>query len=141
MIQTFNELAPLNALLRRERKRFVSYWTVLQEMRIRGELPDWVQKNFASIGEHADYDDQHSDQQETDRALRGEPVLSKYSIGLDSRNTLFVHRFDGSLLFEGRPSEMPARHQDVLFELTPSQLQMYVNALRVETLGMEAAYA
>ena len=132
--------APLDALLRRERKHFSTYWTVMQEMRLRGELPAWVRSSFPRAVCHEDWDALYAHQQETDAAVKGEHVPRKYSLGLDMHNEAFLHSRDGWLVFQGKPSELAAKHPDALFEFTPSQLQMYVNALRCEALGHEVAY-
>lgn len=132
--------APMDALLRRERKHFSTYWTVMQEMRLRGELPDWVRSAYPGAGKHEDWDALDIDRSTTDAAVRGEQVRRRYSLGLDNQNEAFLHSQDGWLLFQGKPSELAAKHPDALFEFTPSQLQMYVNALRCEALGHEAAY-
>ena len=139
--QDSNETAaPIDALLRRERKHFSTYWTVMQEMRLRGELPDWVRNTYPAAGSHEDWDALYFHQRATDAASKGEHVPCKYSLGLDTHNDAFLHSQQGWLVFQGKPSELAAKHPDALFEFTPSQLQMYVNALRCEALGFEVAY-
>ncbi len=135
-----HDAAPIAALLRRERKRFSTYWTLMQEMRIRGELPEWVRKGFPTVGQHEDWDANVVDQHATDAAVLGEPQPRKYSLGLDNRSEAFLHSQEGHLLFQGKPSDLAASFPDALFEFSRSQLQMYVNALRCESMGTEVAY-
>ena len=137
------EQTPVEALLRRERKRFTTYWTLLSEMHIRRQLPEWVRAGFAGAGSHEDWDAQSADQQATDLAIKGAIVPSRYLLGVDNGGTVCLQSRDGVPLFEGAASELPARHADALFEFTRPQLDMFVRALHRETserLGLEATH-
>lgn len=56
-------------LVEAERKHATRWWTMLNEMRARRELPDWVRERF--VGSAADYDRWLNDCTETNSALFG----------------------------------------------------------------------
>lgn len=81
----------LSSLLNTEREHATKWWTFLNEMRCRGELPDWVKKQ--GIGSHPDYDRMEEDRIAFNSALfgkrrhihvEGEPVFVSTFFSADS---------------------------------------------------------
>lgn len=67
------QLIAIAALIESERAFASRWWTYLNEMRFRRELPDWVAKQ--AVGRHADYDQWDEAGQAVNRALFGERRL------------------------------------------------------------------
>lgn len=65
----------LKMLLEAERHHASNWWTYLNEMRLSGELPDWVKSQ--DIGTHPDYDRFDNDRKLLNLALFGSPDLYK----------------------------------------------------------------
>ncbi|AUY35040.1 hypothetical protein [Pseudomonas sp. PONIH3] len=76
-----------------ERKHATRWWTMLNEMRARRELPDWVRERF--VGSAADHDRWLSDCTETNSALFGR---RKYIHGEGELE--IVETWVGDVLFE-----------------------------------------
>ena len=62
----------LATLLQEERRHATRWWSFLHEMRIRGELPDWVKNQ--NIGSHPDYERIEEDRIAFNSALFGKRV-------------------------------------------------------------------
>lgn len=68
-------------LLASERKHASRWWTFLSEMRLHGQLPEWVKAQ--DVGRHADYDRWEADCQATNLDLLGfKGNLHAYGAGL-----------------------------------------------------------
>lgn len=56
-------------LLKAERAHACRWWTFISEMRLRGDLPEWVARQ--EVGRHADHDRWNDDCQNTNQELLG----------------------------------------------------------------------
>lgn len=65
-------------LLKAERAHASRWWTFISEMRLRGDLPEWVARQ--EVGRHADHDRWNDDCQTTNRELLG---ISHHLNGFD----------------------------------------------------------
>lgn len=63
-------------LLEAERKHATRWWTFLNEMRCRGELPEWVFKQL--VGSCVDHDRCNADQEALNRALFGKKKYIRF---------------------------------------------------------------
>lgn len=75
---TFADIAEL---LEIERKTSTQLWTVINEMRLRNELPDWVLKIKSSpeVGSHAQWEAIDAVRRNVDAALGNETALMPLS--------------------------------------------------------------
>lgn len=64
-----NQRQQIGALIEAERAMACHWWTMLSEMRCRGQLPEWVRKQM--VGSEGDYDLWADARQETNKALFG----------------------------------------------------------------------
>ncbi|PQV51814.1 hypothetical protein [Paraburkholderia sp. BL21I4N1] len=86
-----NTSAPIDtveSLLAGERRIALSLWTILHEMRLHKQLPDWVMKMDGPVGSHAQWDILDNIRRKTDVALSGLQPEYEYLVWDEKRNTL-----------------------------------------------------
>lgn len=69
MALNINQRQQIGALIEAERAMACHWWTMLSEMRCRGQLPEWARKQMA--GSEGEYDLWTEARQETNKALFG----------------------------------------------------------------------
>lgn len=74
-------------LLAEERSTASQWWTILNEMRFRKELPDWVLKMDGKPGSHAEMD-QHFEVQDRVNMALGKTHKYAYEVWDQKRNVL-----------------------------------------------------
>lgn len=77
----------LDALLATERRFASHWWTVLNEMRLHGQLPDWVKAVEDRVGSHVEMDAYHEAVSRTDLSVGRRPDV-EYCIWDKKRNVL-----------------------------------------------------
>jgi hypothetical protein len=85
---TNSQLDTVESLLASERSIASMWWTILNEMRLHKQLPDWVLKMEGPVGSHAQMDVLGDIQRKTDIALSGLPAEYEYLVWDEKRNTL-----------------------------------------------------
>lgn len=133
------EPATLQSLLDRERQAAVTQWTLLNEMRLHGELPKWVLTNFPDAGTHAQVEKQRESERLVNKALLGEPVPCQYSLGSDMDGVFYLHSYgSGDVVFQGSAVDL-ALLPGVMDQLTERQLTAIACGLRDCAESMEVA--
>lgn len=83
-----SSIETVESLLAAERKIATSWWTILNEMRLHKQLPDWAMKMDGPVGSHAQMDILEELRRKTDVALSGLPAEYTYLVWDEKRNTL-----------------------------------------------------
>ena len=135
------EQATTDSLLARERRHFVRYWSALNEMRIRRELPAWIAEVQPGLGTREELDTHRDATGETDALVNGSTVLSRYFTGSDERSFSLSCRATKECVFSGSPVDLPSAVTDALLELTPRQLRHYASCLQQWVLDAAAREA
>lgn len=133
------ESATLQSLLDRERQAAVTQWTLLNEMRLHGELPKWVLTNFPDAGTHAQVEKQRESERLVNKALLGEPVPCQYGLGSDMEGVFYLRsNGSGDVVFQGSAVDL-ALQPGVMEQLTERQLTAIACGLRDCAESMEVA--
>lgn len=133
-----DEGATIYSLLSAERKIATKLWTILNEMRGRGELPDWVKESFPDAGTSKQAEAMRAAQDSVNGALKGDLPAVRFRLGetLDSHEfSLTTNEALPRLIFEGSAIDLACAVD--LRELTPRQLQMMALGVREQAARMK----
>lgn len=137
------EFATLQNLLAPERRQAVEWWSLLHEMRLRGELPDWVRSAFPDAGSSDHMQERRKLEQKIDRAISGEPQPCGYSLAVFGDAAEEVYLITGGsevVEFQGSVVDL-AMQGGVLEQLSARQLQAVACGLRDYAKNLEVSHA
>lgn len=140
---TLNSTAPEPAtsqnLLARERRIATEHWSLLNEMRLHDELPEWVKTNFPMAGTHAEADEIHNVKKLVDKAVSGDIVPCRYGLGRDMDGLFYLHGSGGEVEFQGSAVDLASK-SGVMEQLTAHQLTSVACGIREYAKKLEASH-
>ena len=137
VLLTSAEIAGPEELLAQEREFSREAWKILSEMRMRGELPEWVRAKYPHAGTAEQYSEMLRAQESVNQSLLGGEMGTAsfwVSQNVDTRQLLVVREDRGlePFRFEGAAGDLLKQHPEIIAQFTARQLATFANALRGE---------
>lgn len=135
---TFDSTTPdVSTLLAIERRISIHCWTVINELRLRSQLPQWVLNSFPDSGTRREWQAIHTARAAVDAALAGERVDARYVLGYTLEGEQYVlHDRDSEQDTFGAASTIAA--SEATEALTPSQLRMLARGVVAQARQLES---